>query len=823
MLKNLGNKTAITYGTDHISYGQLMGKIGQFAELYNLAPGDKVAIFMENRPAWIYSFYSVWKNKNIAVPVDYLATADEVAFILSDCKPGVIFTSSASEAVIREAVEKAAIQPKIILANQIEKINENINTDGSLPDVNVNDTAVIIYTSGTTGSPKGVMLSYDNLKANLEGVAERIKIYTAERRTLILLPLHHIFPLVGTMLAPLYARGSVSISPSMASPDIIKTLQDNKINILIGVPRLYAAIRKGIKDKINASGLARALFALARKINNKTFSKTLFKTVHQKMGGSLQFLVSGGAALDPEIASDYQTLGFEVLEGYGMTEAAPMITFTRPGRVVIGSPGEALPGTEIKIVDGEITASGRQIMQGYYNQPEETARIVRDGWLYTGDLGYLDDKGYLFITGRKKEIIVLSNGKNINPSELESKLEEYALVRECGVFFRDDLLQAIIVPEKSTIGQPEEKSIEDIIRWNVIDDFNHHVSAYKKIMRFHITDQELPRTRLSKLQRFKLEELAQQSDQKQEDDSGREPDFEEYRMITDYLSREKGRDVLPHHHLEMDLGLDSLDKVGFETYLHQTFGVSIQPQEMIRFNNVHLLAEHVREAKTKVDEQKINWRDILREKVNLQLPKTWATGSLMVHVFKLFFKIYFKFKGRGMEKIPEGPFIIAPNHQSFFDALFVASYLQTKQIKKTYFYAKEKHVNNPWLKFLANRNNIIVMDLNNDLKASIQKMAEVLRRNKNLIIFPEGTRTKSGKLGQFKKTFAILSRELDIPVVPVSIKGAHEALPKGSLFPRPFKKVEIEFLDPVYPGENSYESLAGKVKDQIYYNMNESA
>lgn len=819
MLKNMGEKTAITYGSDQISYGRLIGNIEQFADKYKISKGARVAIFMENRPEWVYSFYSVWKNDGIAVPIDYLATSDEVAFILNDCQPEVMFTSAGSLPVIKEAVAKAGIENQIILADEVTLQPEKFSTS----DIEITDktqTAVIIYTSGTTGSPKGVMLSFDNLMANIKGVAHDIKIFTPASRTLMLLPLHHIFPLMGTMIIPLYAGGSVAISPSMASEDIIKTLQDNKITILLGVPRLYAAIRKGIKDKINASAVARLLFSIAGKLNSRSFSKTIFKAAHKKMGGHLKYLVSGGAALDPEVARDYQILGFEVLEGYGMTESAPMITFTRPGRVLIGSPGEALPGTIIESIDGEITIKGPQIMQGYYNRPEETDKVLKNGRLFTGDIGHVDKEGYLFITGRKKEIIVLSNGKNVNPSELETKLEDYALVRECGVFFKDDMLQAVIVPEKSAIVQTEEQNIEDIIRWEVIDKFNHQVSSYKKIMRFYLTDQDLPRTRLSKLQRFKLEEFASEEEKNQE--TRELPDFEEYKMITDYLSKEKGRDVLPHHHLEMDLGLDSLDKVGFETYLNQTFGVKIDPVEMLRFNNVLLLAEHVREVKTKVDEQKINWRAILREKVPLQLPKTWATGSIMVRLSRFVFHSYFRFNARGMKNIPEGPCIIAPNHQSFFDGLFVASYLRTKQIKKTYFYAKEKHVKSPWLKFLANRNNIIIMDLNNDLKASIQKMAEVLKRNKNLIIFPEGTRTKNGQLGQFKKTFAILSRELNIPVVPVSIRGAYEALPKGSFFPKPFKKVNIEFLKPVYPGEDTYDSLAIRVKEQIQYNLKSS-
>ncbi|MFO7999843.1 MAG: AMP-binding protein [Marinilabilia sp.] len=819
MLKNRGEKTAITYGDTKISYGQLAGKIQQYSGLYQSENGSKAAIFMENRPAWIYSFYAIWNNHGIPVPLDYLATEDEVAFILNDCQPEAVFTSKGSEDTIRAAVEKAGINPQIVLADQYENPVENFHSDKDFPEPDVNETAVIIYTSGTTGTPKGVMLSYDNLLANIEGVSDKIPIFTSSSLTLTLLPLHHIFPLMGTMVIPLYAGGSISISPTMASEDIISTLQNNKITIMIGVPRLYAAIRKGVMDKINASAIARALFAIARTVNNKTFSKTIFKAVHQKMGGSLQHLVSGGAALDPEVGRDYQTLGFEVLEGFGMTEAAPMITFTRPGRVVLGSPGEPLPGTKIEIIDGEITAKGRQIMQGYYNRPDETNEVLKDGRLHTGDLGYIDDNGFLFITGRKKEIIILSNGKNVNPTELEQKLEAFPLVRECGVFFKDDMLQAVIVPEKSAVEDSGDQNLEDIIRWHVIDHFNNQVSAYKKIMRFHLADQELPRTRLSKLQRFKLEELAIET--QTEEPHAETPDFEEYNMITRYLSKEKGRDVWPHHHLEMDLGLDSLDKVGFESYLEQTFGVKIDPAEMTRFNNVHLLAEHVRDTKTKSEEQKINWRDILREKVHLQLPKTWTSGSMMVRVSRFFFHMYFRFRARGLNNIPSGPCIIAPNHQSFFDGLFVASYLRTKDIRRTYFYAKEKHVRAPWLKYLASRNNIIVMDLNNDLKASIQKMAEVLKRDRNLIIFPEGTRTKTGQLGQFKKTFAILSRELGIPVVPVTIKGAYRALPPGSVFPRPFKKVSIEFLNPVYPNDDNYDSLAGKVKERIQYKMNE--
>ena len=181
--------------------------------------------------------------------------------------------------------------------------------------------------------------------------------------------------------------------------------------------------------------------------------------------------------------------------------------------------------------------------------------------------------------------------------------------------------------------------------------------------------------------------------------------------------------------------------------------------------------------------------------------------------------VYFRFRGKGEKNIPSTPCIFVANHQSFFDGLFLASMLKFKLMRNTYFYAKEKHIRNPLLKFLANRNNIIIMDLNHNLKESIQKMAEVLRKKKNLIIFPEGTRTKDGKMGDFKKTFAILSRELNVPVVPVSINGAFNALPKGSFIPIPFKKIKIEFHQPVFPENHSYDSLSEVVRNKIERNL----
>lgn len=809
------NKTAMIYKDQKVDYNELIKKINSYSALLPDKNLTKAAIFSENRFEWIYAFYSAWMKKAVAVPIDFMSSSDDVAFILNDCRPEVIFYSDGTKEVLEKSISELNYEIEKINLDDI-RINEVISFS-NLPEPDPNDTAVIIYTSGTTGSPKGVMLSYDNLLANIEAVTTDVNIYRSDDRLLVLLPLHHIFPLMGTMIIPLGVGGTIIFSPSMSSEDIMATLQQG-ITIIIGVPRLYNLIRKGIRDKIDKSGIAKLLFKIAQKKNSLAFSRKIFGSVQKKFGGRIKYLVSGGAALDKDVAKDYLTLGFEILEGFGMTECAPMITFTRPGKVLPGSAGQPLKTNEVKIIEGEIVTRGRNVMQGYYNRPEETSAILKNGWLYTGDLGYLNDDNRIFITGRKKEIIVLSNGKNINPEEIEDKILNMSeVITEIGVFEKSDLLHAVIYPDYQKAKQLGVENVGEMIKWEVIDKYNQSVTPYKKVMKFSLIKEPLPRTRLLKLKRFLLPQLEQVSEEKIKNIS--EPTFQEYILIKEFLQQQKEIKVNPSDHLEIDLGLDSLDKVNLGVYLESNFGIKYTESELVGFSNVVKLAENVKDKKTKLSIEAIDWGKIFKEHFNLDLPKSWFTHNAMKNSAKVFLKLYFRLKGEGLENIPEGPFILAPNHQSFFDGLFVAVFLKNKLLKQTYFYAKEKHVKNKLLKFIANKHNVIVMDLN-DLKTSLQKLAEVLKRGKNIIIFPEGTRTISGDIGDFKKTFAILSRELNVPVVPVVIKGAYDALPRGTHFPKPWKKINVRFLKPVKPENHTYESLKDIVKAKVTEQLN---
>jgi long-chain acyl-CoA synthetase len=813
MVKFIGKseKAALVGKNISFTYNQLLGNINEYADLLSEVREKRIVIFSENRPEYIFALYAIWKTKSIAVPVDALASGEDVAYILKDTKPGAVFCSAEKQSLMEQTLKETGLSANILV---FESLSE-LHSSGESEDFCIDDperTALIMYTSGTTGNPKGVMLSFINLITNLKAVCHDVEIYTPDVRIMQLLPFHHILPLVGSIVAPLYIGGTMVLNTSLAAEDMMKILKDYKISMMIGVPRLYQLIYRSLKEKINQSFVARTMVKLAGTVDSLAFSRFLFRSVQNKFGGNLKYLVCGGAPVDGEIVRLFKILGFEILDGYGMTEAAPMITFTRPGAILPGTPGFLLPGLQMKFEDGEIVVFGDNVMQGYYNKPLETAEVIKDGWLHTGDLGYLDEKGYLHITGRKKELIVLPNGKKFNPEDVElAILRQSAFVKETGVFLKDGILQAIVLPDFRKFNEEGTGNIEEYIRWEVIDKVNRSVSPYKKVMRFHITSSELPKTRMSKVKRYLLPEMIETK----EHQATEEPKTKEYQAIKRFLEEEIQRPVYPNDHFELDLALDSLAKVEFSVFIEATFGINIPDTGLSDFASVSKLAEYIHQKKTRLNFEGISWSQILREKVHIKLPQSGFTHDLLRNISILFFRVFMRTRLKGIENLPNQPCIIAPNHQSILDGFLLVSFFKRKFMKKTYIYAKEKHFSNPFMRFMANNNNIILVDVNKDLKLSIQKLAEVLKKGKNLMIFPEGTRTLNGKMGEFKQTFAILSHELKVPIVPVAIKGSYNILPSGARFPKLFRKVTVEFLTPIYPENHSYESLKNAVYQRL--------
>ncbi len=827
------NKIAIIASKHDVTYGELLQRVVQFARKTPKGKETKTVIFSENREGWAYSFFSVWLNEGIAVPVDASSTASDVAYILNDCRPDAVWVSKEKEPVLREALSMSEAGPSVFIIDDYEGLSiqdepvTSILPWSALSEPDNSDTALIIYTSGTTGSPKGVMLSYANLKANVHSVSYDVPIYTERRRALVLLPLHHVLPLMGSLIAPLYMGGGIAICPSLSGPDIMDTLCRGQVGIMIGVPRLWQTLYVGIKKKIDQSPITRMLFALCKAAKSRTLSRIVFSSVRKKMGGHIDYCVSGGAALDKEIGEGLRTLGLDVLEGYGMTETAPIIAFTRPGDIIPGCSGLPLPGVECKLIDGELCVKGPNLMKGYYNRPEETQAVIdSDGYLHTGDLAQFDTVGRVTITGRTKEIIVLSNGKNVQPSEIEYKLEKYEkLVKEAAVVQDGDMLRAIIVPQPTWAATLTDSEVTARLKREVLEPYNMTVSAYKKIMSVLVYRGELPRTRLEKLQRYKLGAILkeEQGARSKEHERVPEPDSEEYRLIKNFIESEKGVKVHAADHIETDLALDSLDKVSLQSFIESTFGTSVSVEEMPGFPNVEALARHVSLQKTRIEVEDVDWHQLLNGSVdNLPLPTSGFAHRIVSRLFKGFFCLYNSLKIKGKENIPaKGACIIAPNHQSFADGPLVLSGIPWNEIGEYYFYATEEHVRGERRRKMAAKSNIIVMERAN-LKSSILKLAKVLREGHRIIIFPEGARTHDGGTVPFKKTFAILAKELAVPIIPVCIRGAYEALPRGSRFMRP-KHIEVTYLPAINgarskeqgAGELSYEELTKQTQDAI--------
>ena len=575
---------------------------------------------------------------------------------------------------------------------------------------------------------------------------------------------------------------------------------------------------KGVMNKINASVVTRLLYKVVKAIGSDSLSKIVFKSVHTKFGGNIEFLVSGGAALSHETATILKTLGFYVLEGYGMTEAAPMITFTRPGKRKIGYTGDPLPMVEVRIAEnGEICLKGDNVMQGYYQRKEETEQILKDGWLHTGDIGVLDKNG-LKITGRIKEIIVTSNGKNINPELLEQDfIKQSQYVEEIGIFLHKDVLHAAIRPNMSNIRLQSLENMDVLIK-DEVSKFNLQNTTYKRIKQYHIISTEFPKTRLGKLQRYKLPSLIEKTESKISNEKELENKSEIYKLLKAFVEEETGYTAHEHDHFEIDLSMDSLNIVSLLAYIENSFDITLTEEQIGELNTLDKLSKYIENENYQLREGKISWKEILSTKTDIKLQSPgiihWCVNSFS----KIALSLIYRFRYKGSKNIPDGPCIIVANHRSALDGLLVTYKLPHKINKNTFFFAKKKHWKTKLSMFLARKNNIILMDINKNVRESLQEMSAVIRKGKNVVIFPEGTRSKTNNMNKFKETFAILSKELNVPIVPVAITGSERAVYHNVKipFPRFMTRINVDVLNPVYPSEEqTAESICDKVADSI--------
>ena len=797
----------VDFENNHINYIDLVNNIKYYSDNFiNLEENKFGLIIMENRPEWIYSFFTIWDKNSAAIAIDAQSSPKEILYVLEDSNPDIIMCSNETEKNILEAISNYNFKDNIKVLNvdnfkiDDEKMKKIANSEFELRNPEGNQTAAMLYTSGTTGSPKGVMLTYNNLMTEMEGIYEK-GIFDHRDQILALLPFHHVLPLTATVLLMLRYQTSIVFVRKIASKEIFEALEKNRVTALIGVPRVFKLFYDGIKQQIDAKFITRAIFKIMSKSKSIPLKRKVFSKVHKKFGGHLDFIVAGGAKLDPEIARFYETLGIYSLEGYGLTERK------------IGTIGKKLYNVDVKIENEELWVKGPIVMKGYYNKPEKTAEVMtEDGWFKTGDLAKIDEEGYITIIGRRNSMIVLSNGKNIDPETLENRLiaKSDKLIKEAGIFNHQNKLAAIIIPDLLECRKRNINNVKTYIK-NIVEDYNLSAHNYEKVLDYKVFEEELPKTRVGKLRRFMLPNLYEQNVVKKA--KVVEPDNEVYKILKEYVKKAKGIEPQPEENLELEIGMDSLDIVEFFAYIENNFGLQLDEEKFAEMPNLKLLSEYINEKAVKIENNEINWKQIIEEAKPIKDDKNrWITKFLKVFL-DVIIKVYFRIQRNGREKLDPKPKIYVSNHQSFIDPLILGSLLPKSILYNTIFLAIDWYFKKFPLKLLVSNGNVILIDINKNIRKSVEEIVGYLKSGKNVLIFPEGARTKDGKVAEFKKVFAIISKELGVDVQCLGIKGGFEAYSRYMKFPKP-KKIKVAVLDTIKP-EGSYEEIAEKAKEII--------
>lgn len=529
----------IRAGEDDLSltYGQLgawVGQLGAGLRALGVRKGDRVGILSDNHPFWGVAFFGVLWSGGVVIPIDTKLKQQSILNILNHSECKIILVSREYHGMLSELSGQAAGRP-VLLDLDTESGSQTRTTLGDLaarfanvplePEpLDPDDVAVLLYTSGTMGNPKAVMLTHKNFLSNIESL---LSIFPLEENlnSLSILPLCHTYAITADFLAPLVRGGTIHYLESLKGPLIAERMRETQISVLITVPALVEMMIHQIMSAIaGLSALKRFVFRLMRNVSAVLLrlgvpaGGILFRFLRKRLSPRLRFMISGAAPLDPNIIREFFILGLPVYQGYGLTETSPVLTANAPGRNRIGSVGRPIPGVEIRIEAGEIVARGPNIMKGYFKDPDATAQVLKDGWFYTGDAGYLDRSGYLYISGRLKNVIVTRAGKNVYPEGLEEQLCRIPWIKQACVvgvkkrklFAGDEWVYAVIVADKDAFrkigieiepGRYDPRVVDIMER--EIRFLNDRLADYECIRDFEVWD-ELPMTTTLKVKRAEV-------------------------------------------------------------------------------------------------------------------------------------------------------------------------------------------------------------------------------------------------------------------------------------------------------------------------------
>ena len=535
---------------EQIKYSQLKTDVDAFGTgLLDLGlAGTKIAIIGENCYEWIVTHLAVVNGVGVVVPLDKELNQEEIYNLLETAECDAVVFTEAFEGIFKEYQIKHKIRMKVYgdRTDASEPLAEEPAVEGILNwtslvargetlleqgdrrfldnDPNPEEMRMLLFSSGTTGTAKGVMLCHRNIVNNILDTRRIVNI-TPEDRTLSLLPIHHTFENTLGMLLILYSGASAAFCEGLKY--VTKNFAEAQATVLIGVPLIFESIYNKIwkqAEKSNLTGALKKAIKLSRFLKAAGISaeRKLFKTIHASFGGKLRMMVTGAAAIDPNVCRGFEDFGIAVLQGYGLTECSPLVSGTPDysnRRKKAGSVGPVVPSGELKIVDpdedgiGEVVFKGPNVMLGYYKMPQETANVLVDGWFYTGDLGFLDEDEWLYLTGRKKNVIVTKTGKNIYPEEIELYVNRNKYVRESMVHGVDEdedagtIVGVQVHPAYETIyedfgAEYDDASVYQLIK-EVIKDVNLKLPVYKRIRNVSVRKDEFIKTTTKKIKRFK--------------------------------------------------------------------------------------------------------------------------------------------------------------------------------------------------------------------------------------------------------------------------------------------------------------------------------
>ena len=861
--------------------------VGRWIIENGFARESRLAIVADNHPRWVAAYLGIIAAGCAVVPLDTALHADQLAKLLKDSGSSALFCDARHAQAAREAV--ADLNLGLVLMDPDRMVQHSIHEHwlGNLPAIFdggpgkfqpaqsvPEDLASLLYTSGTTADPKGVMLTHANFLGEVEAVFNWVDI-GPEDALLGVLPMFHVLAQMANLLLPLVKGSRVVYLETLNTTELLRALRERNITAFAVVPQFFYLIHERIFEEIENRGaltqkVFKALVAFNRSLRKVGVNagSILFGKIHQTLGQKMRYLVTGGSRFDPEIATDFHNLGIDVLQAYGLTETTAAVFANSPNNNVIGSVGKAMKGVEGKIVDlqpqeddspatGEIVLRGAVVMKGYWNRPDATAAVLREGWFYTGDLGYFDADGNLFLTGRRKEVIVLSNGKNIYPEEVEAHYLKSPYIKELAVLGLEgkpgeggDRLHAVIVPNFDVLRQKKIVNAKEVIRFD-IESLSQQIASTKRIGSYEIWQEDLPRTTTRKIKRFEVEKRVKANQPRTVADDSElpaeqslnadetawldQPDVQRALKIIREAARTAPPTLRPAHNLELDLGLDSMQRVELLSQIEEQLCGNVEESQLAEIYTVRDLVDAVLQSAASgvgsagARPHFAGWKAIFAETpdtadvLSLAQPQPvsnafWYMVSRLVQVIAF---DRFHLRVRGIEKLPKtGAYILSSNHQSYLDPLILASILPPEVFDNVFAVGTSEIFGKGFMLRLAHSLRILVVDPDANLIPAMRAGAFGLRQGRALILYPEGERSIDGTPRIFKKGAAILSIHMQVPIVPIAIEGFYEVWPRNKSFQR-FAPLKMQFGDPIIPpreseaSEETYEKLTAQLKARV--------